>query len=38
MWEAASAVALVNAGADIIRMRHPKAVATVRKALKGLQG
>ena len=38
MWEAATAIALVQAGADIIRMRHPKAVATVKKALKGLQG
>jgi acetyl-CoA decarbonylase/synthase complex subunit delta len=38
MWEAATAIALVQAGCDIVRMRHPKAVATVRKALKGLQG
>ncbi|MBM4036121.1 MAG: acetyl-CoA decarbonylase/synthase complex subunit delta [Planctomycetes bacterium] len=38
MWETASAIALVQAGADIIRMRHPKAVAAVKKALGGLQG
>ncbi len=38
MWEAASAIALVQAGADIIRMRHPEAVAAVKRALKGLQG
>jgi len=38
MWEAASAIALANAGADIIRMRHPKAVAAVKKAIKALQG
>lgn len=37
MWEAASAIALINAGADIIRMRHPRAVAAVKNALKALQ-
>jgi acetyl-CoA decarbonylase/synthase complex subunit delta len=30
MWEAATAVCLLQAGVDIIRMRHPKAVATVK--------
>jgi len=30
MWEAATAVSFLQAGTDIIRMRHPKAVATVR--------
>jgi len=30
MWEAATAICLLQAGVDIIRMRHPKAVATVR--------
>jgi len=30
MWEATTAVCLLQAGADIIRMRHPKAVAVVR--------
>ncbi len=30
MWEATTALCLLQAGADIIRMRHPKAVATVR--------
>jgi len=38
MWEAATAISLVNAGCDIVRMRHPRAVAAVKKALKGLQG
>jgi len=31
MWEATTAICLLQAGADIIRMRHPKAVTTVRK-------
>jgi acetyl-CoA decarbonylase/synthase complex subunit delta len=30
MWEATTAVCLLQAGADIIRMRHPKAVTVVR--------
>ena len=30
MWEAITAVCLLQAGADIVRMRHPKAVAVVR--------
>jgi acetyl-CoA decarbonylase/synthase complex subunit delta len=30
MWEAATAICLLQAGIDIIRMRHPQAVATVR--------
>ncbi len=30
MWEAATAICLLQAGADIIRMRHPRAVATVK--------
>lgn len=30
MWEAATAICLLQAGTDIIRMRHPKAVATVK--------
>ncbi|MHC4193718.1 MAG: CO dehydrogenase/acetyl-CoA synthase subunit delta [Planctomycetota bacterium] len=30
MWEATTAVCLLQAGADIIRMRHPKAVTTLR--------
>ena len=30
MWEAMTAICLLQAGADIIRMRHPKAVTTVR--------
>lgn len=30
MWEAATAMCLLQAGVDIIRMRHPQAVAIVR--------
>ena len=30
MWEATTAICLLQAGVDIIRMRHPKAVATVK--------
>jgi len=30
MWETATATCLLQAGVDIIRMRHPKAVATVK--------
>jgi acetyl-CoA decarbonylase/synthase complex subunit delta len=29
-WETATAICLLQAGADIIRMRHPRAVATVK--------
>jgi acetyl-CoA decarbonylase/synthase complex subunit delta len=31
MWEAATAITLLQSGADIIRMRHPKAVSVVKK-------
>ena len=30
MWEASTAVCLLQAGADIIRMRHPRAVSAVK--------
>jgi acetyl-CoA decarbonylase/synthase complex subunit delta len=30
MWEAATAICLLQAGVDIIRRRHPRAVATIR--------
>lgn len=30
MWEATTAICLLQAGVDIIRMRHPRAVATVK--------
>jgi acetyl-CoA decarbonylase/synthase complex subunit delta len=30
MWEVATATCLLQAGVDIIRMRHPRAVATVK--------
>ena len=33
MWEATTAICLLQAGADIIRMRHPKAVATVKNLI-----
>ena len=34
MWEAATAICMLQAGADIIRMRHPRAVATVKNFIK----
>lgn len=33
MWEAMTALALVQSGVDIIRMRHPKAVAIVKEMI-----
>lgn len=30
LWEAATAICLLQAGADIVRMRHPRAVAIVK--------
>jgi acetyl-CoA decarbonylase/synthase complex subunit delta len=33
MWEAATAICLLQAGADIIRMRHPKAVSIVKNLI-----
>ena len=38
LWEATTAMMLVHAGCDIVRMRHPRAVAALRNALAGLQG
>jgi acetyl-CoA decarbonylase/synthase complex subunit delta len=38
LWEAVTAVALLQSGADIIRMRHPSAVATVKAYIDGLWG
>jgi len=38
LWEAASAIALIHAGCDIVRMRHPRAVGAVKRALARLQG
>ena len=35
-WEAITAVSLLHAGADILVMRHPRAVALVKKAIDGL--
>ena len=34
MWEAATAIVLLQSGTDIIRLRHPKAVATVKNFIK----
>ena len=36
LWESVTAITLALAGADILVMRHPDAVATVRKAINGL--
>jgi acetyl-CoA decarbonylase/synthase complex subunit delta len=36
LWESVTAITLALAGADILVMRHPDAVATVRKAIDGL--
>ena len=36
MWETATAICLLQAGADIIRMRHPDAVKTVREFINEL--
>lgn len=36
LWEAATAVALVQSGADILRLRHPAAVAAVKAYLNGV--
>lgn len=36
LWEATTALTLAMAGADVLVMRHPDAIATVRKAFEGL--
>ncbi len=36
MWEAATAICLLQAGVDILRMRHPKAVLTVKNFISEL--
>jgi acetyl-CoA decarbonylase/synthase complex subunit delta len=38
LWEATTAVALLQSGVDIVRMRHPAAVAIVRSYIDGLWG
>jgi acetyl-CoA decarbonylase/synthase complex subunit delta len=35
-WEAMTAVALLEAGADIVTLRHPKSVPIIRKAIEQL--
>ena len=35
-WEMVTAVTLLQAGCDIIRMRHPKAIAVVRRVIDDL--
>jgi len=36
LWEIATAVSLLHAGADILVMRHPEAIAAVEKEIDGL--
>ncbi len=36
LWEATTAITLVVGGVDVLVMRHPEAVALVRKAIDGL--
>ena len=38
LWEATTAILLLQSGADIVRMRHPKAVATVREYINSVWG
>ncbi|MBM4018768.1 MAG: acetyl-CoA decarbonylase/synthase complex subunit delta [Planctomycetes bacterium] len=38
LWEATTAVALLQSGVDIVRMRHPAAVAIVREYINSLWG
>lgn len=38
MWEATTAICLLQAGADIIRMRHPRAVAMVKAYINQIWG
>ena len=38
MWEAATATTLLQGGADLLIMRHPKAIQAVRKAVQALVG
>ncbi|MCM8783828.1 MAG: acetyl-CoA decarbonylase/synthase complex subunit delta [Candidatus Omnitrophica bacterium] len=36
LWEAATAIAFLNAGADILVMNHPKAISLVKETIRGL--
>ncbi len=36
MWEVLTAMAMIQAGADILTMRHPEAIKIVKKAIAGL--
>ncbi|MBE3071228.1 MAG: acetyl-CoA decarbonylase/synthase complex subunit delta, partial [Planctomycetes bacterium] len=38
LWEAVTAVDLLQSGADILRMRHPAAVAMVRGYIDSMWG
>ena len=38
LWESVTAVALLQSGVDIVRMRHPKAVATVKAYMDSVWG
>jgi acetyl-CoA decarbonylase/synthase complex subunit delta len=36
LWETSTAITFALSGADVLVMRHPKAVATVRTAINGM--
>ena len=36
MWEAMTAITLLQAGSDLLVMRHPKAITLVKQAIDGL--
>lgn len=38
MWEATTAMAMIQAGADILTMRHPQAIKIVKSAIRDLMG
>jgi len=38
LWEATTAILLLQSGADIVRMRHPQAVAAVREYINNAWG
>jgi acetyl-CoA decarbonylase/synthase complex subunit delta len=37
-WEQLTASALINAGADIVTLRHPKSVALIKETIDKLMG
>jgi acetyl-CoA decarbonylase/synthase complex subunit delta len=36
LWETTTAATLMQAGADIVVLRHPRSVAAVKRAIAGL--